>query len=69
MGWRGWTPLIGIDVAEHGALIRSDGTQSARISAIGPVSRAGVLGDYRNPDIREQAAALSARIVGLVLRR
>lgn len=54
---------IGLDVADDAALLRADGTRSARLSAIGPVSRAAFWEITAIPDIRDQAAALAGRIV------
>jgi uncharacterized NAD(P)/FAD-binding protein YdhS len=54
---------IGLDIANDGSVVRGDGTPSFRLSAIGPVSRAAFWETTAIPDIREQAAALSQRIV------
>lgn len=54
---------IGLDIADNGSVIRADGTESARLSAIGPVSRAAFWEITAIPDIREQAASQARRIV------
>lgn len=55
---------IGLDIADDGAVVASDGTPSARLSAIGPVSRAAFWEITAIPDIRDQAAAMALRIAG-----
>lgn len=54
---------IGLDISNEGSIIRADGTASTRLSAIGPISRAAFWEITAIPDIRDQAASQTRRIV------
>lgn len=56
---------LGLDVTEEGALIAGDGTPSARLFALGPVTRGTFWEVSAVPDIRLHAARLATRIVHL----
>ncbi len=54
---------LGLDVGADCDLLRSDGSASERLSAIGPASRAAFWEITAIPDIREQAARLARRLL------
>ena len=58
---------IGLDVSEDSRIISRAGSASARISAIGPASRAAFWEITAIPDIREQVASLTAALARLSL--
>lgn len=58
---------IGLDVSEDSRIISRAGNASARISAIGPASRAAFWEITAIPDIREQVASLTAALARLSL--
>jgi uncharacterized NAD(P)/FAD-binding protein YdhS len=60
---------IGIDVAGDGALIDRSGTPSARLFAVGPLTRAAFWEIMAIAEIRSQCAQLASRIIRTQLRR
>jgi uncharacterized NAD(P)/FAD-binding protein YdhS len=54
---------LGFDTSSEGALVRSDGSVSARIFALGSVRRGTARDATAVPDIKAQAAALAERLV------
>lgn len=54
---------IGLDVTTDGALIDDDGRPSARLFAVGPVTRAAFWEIVAVPDIRTQCSRLARRIL------
>jgi uncharacterized NAD(P)/FAD-binding protein YdhS len=53
---------LGLDVGAECDLLRSDGSASERLFAIGPASRAAFWEITAIPDIREQAARLARQL-------
>lgn len=60
---------VGIDVADDGALIGRSGTPSARLLAVGPLTRAALWEIMAIPEIRGQCAQLASRMTRARLRR
>lgn len=59
---------LGLDIAEDGAVIGSDGAASRRISVVGPLGRAAFWEITAIPDIRDKAAILATRLCQTVER-